>query len=297
MSERGGPEFTVVIPSRDRPAQLERCLEALTGLATPRERFEVVVVDDGSRVSYEESVARRQGQINIRLLRREGGGPGLARNAGAAEARGRFLALTDDDCAPAPDWLERLGETLRRQPEALAGGRTVNVLPQNVYSEASQELLSYLYAYYHGRQHGMRFFASCNFALSARLFQQSGGFHARFRLAGGEDRDFCDRWTAAGRPSLYVEDAVVYHAHALTLARFLRQHYTYGRGAWHFHQARAERGRGGVKMEPLSFLTGMLAHPFRARVLRPLTVSALMGGSVAMNALGYFRERFGAHPK
>ncbi len=296
MAESGGPEFTVVIPSRDRPAQLERCLEALTRLVTPRERFEVVVVDDGSRVSYEEIVARRQRQINIRLLRREGGGPGLARNAGAAEARGRFIALTDDDCAPAPDWLEHLGETLRRQPEALAGGRTLNVLAQNVYSETSQELLAYLYGYYHGAQHDMRFFASCNFALSARLFQESGGFHARFRLAGGEDRDFCDRWTAAGRPTVYAGDAVVYHAHALTLVRFLRQHYTYGRGAWHFHQARAQRGRGGLKTEPLDFYTGMLTHPFRAEVRRPWTVSVLMGASVVMNAAGYFRERFGARP-
>lgn len=290
----GEPEFSIVIPSRDRPKQLDCCLESISRLETPRDQFEVIVVDDGSREPYDAILARHAGQLAVRLLRRDGGGgPGQARNAGAAVARGRFLALTDDDCMPAPDWLTRLGEALRRHPAAIAGGRTVNSLTQNVYAEASQTLLAYLYAYYHADGNPMRFFASCNFALSAELFTQSGGFAPRFRLAGGEDRDFCDRWITAGRPTVYVPDAVVHHAHALSLAGFLRQHYTYGRGAWHYHQARAERGREPVPVEPLRFLAGMLNYPFRQTDLRrPLAVSLLIAGSVVMNVLGYFRERF-----
>lgn len=288
-----GPEFSIVIPSRDRPSQLARCLEAISRLETPRDQYEVIVVDDGSREPYGGVIERHAGQLPVRLLRREGGGPGQARNAGAAAARGRFLVLTDDDCAPAPDWLTRLGETLRRHPAAIAGGRTVNSLARNVYAEASQTLLTYLYGYFHADENPMRFFASCNFALSTELFRRLGGFNHRFKLAGGEDRDFCDRWITAGRSTVYVPDAVVYHAHALSLAGFLRQHYTYGRGAWHYHQARAERGREPVPVEPLPFLTGMLRYPFQQKGLRrPLAVSVLIALSVVMNALGYFRERF-----
>lgn len=287
------PEFSIVIPSRDRPLQLARCLEAIARLETSRDEFEVIVVDDGSREPYQGILARHAGQLPVRLLRRHGDGPGQARNAGAAVAQGRFVVLTDDDCAPAPDWLTRLGEALRRHPAAIAGGRTVNSLTGNVYAEASQTLLAYLYDYYHADENPMRFFASCNFALSAELFRQSGGFCPRFKLAGGEDRDFCDRWITAGRPTVYVPDAVVHHAHALSLAGFLRQHYTYGRGAWHYHQARAERGREPVPVEPLTFLTGMLRYPFQQKDLRrPLAVSVLIALSVVMNAFGYFRERF-----
>lgn len=289
------PEFSIIIPSRNRPAQLQRCLATIARLETPRDRFEVIVVDDGSRPAYREPLTRVSNAPAVRLLRREGGGPGQARNAAAEAARGRFLALTDDDCAPAPDWLSRLGETLRQQPKTLAGGRTLNSLVDNVYAEASQVLIAYLYSYYHAGEHEMRFFTSSNFALSRELYIQSGGFHPRFKLAGGEDRDFCDRWISAGRPSVYVPDAVVYHAHCLSPASFLRQHYTYGRGAWHYHRARAERGRGSVRAEPLPFLTGMLRYPFQqSEVRRPLAVSALIASSVVMNALGYFRERFGA---
>jgi glycosyltransferase involved in cell wall biosynthesis len=288
------PEFSIVVPSRDRPNQLRDCLAALARLETPKEQFEVIVVDDGSREPYAGMLAGLSGGIKIRSVRLEGGGPGQARNAGAAVARGRFIALTDDDCEPEPNWLARLGSVLRDQPDALAGGRTVNAIPGSLCSEASQELISYLYDYYSSGKHENRFFASCNFALSTELYRQAGGFDPRFRLAGGEDRDFCARWSESGRPMVYVREALVNHSHRLTLTSFLRQHFAYGRGAWHFHKARAERGAGPVRIEPLPFLTGMLAYPFKVPARHwPLAVSALIGTSVVMNALGYFRERWG----
>jgi GT2 family glycosyltransferase len=285
----------MVIPSRDRPVELQRCLEAISRLENPADQFEVIVVDDGSREPYDRLIATFSGLMNLRCLRQAGTGPGQARNAGVAAARGRFVALTDDDCAPAPDWLIRLGAVLSGQPDALAGGRTINTLPENPCSEASQVLLSYLYDYYDTGEHETRFFASCNVALSTDLFRQTGGFDARFTLAGGEDRDLCDRWTSSGRPMVYVKDAVVHHAHNLTIGRFLQQHFTYGRGAWHFHRARLDRGLGKVRVEPLSFLSGMLRRPFQEpTVRRPATVSLLIGTSVVVNALGYFHERFQA---
>jgi glycosyltransferase involved in cell wall biosynthesis len=286
-------EFSIVIPSRDRPAQLRRCLEALTRLDTPCEAYEVIVVDDGSREPYAAWACEYSDRLNLRCLRREGNGPGQARNAGVAEARGRFVALTDDDCEPAPNWLDRFAHILRANPQAMAGGHTANVLTGNICSEASQTLISYLYDYYDRTGSSNRFFTSCNFAMSAALYRQIGGFDARFRLAGGEDRDFCDRWAEAGFGMEYVHDAVVHHSHHLTLRGFLRQHFTYGRGAMHFHDARASRGGPPVAVEPLAFFTGMLAWPFRQPGLRyRAAISALIGMSIALNIFGFAYERF-----
>ena len=281
-------EFSVVIPSRDRPAQLKRCLAALSAIEPPAGGFEVIVVDDGSRAPYAPGEFPRD--LPIRWLRRDGGGPGQARNAGVVEALGTFVALTDDDCAPAADWLARLGAALRRRPDALVGGRTINSLPENAFAQASHLLLDYLYDYY-GDTNANRFFASCNFALRRDLYLELGGFSPRFRLAGGEDRDFCARWTASGRSLTFAPDAVVHHAHSLTPRGFVRQHFTYGRGAWHFHCARAARGEGQMRIEPPGFYAGMLRTPF-GKARRPLWVSGLIAASVALNAAGYFRERW-----
>ncbi len=291
------PEFSVVVPSRNRPAQLRRCLEALLRLETPKSHYEVIVVDDGSAEPYERWVNQLNAAMAVRCMRLDGRGPGQARNAGAEAARGRFIALTDDDCEPAPDWLDRIGVALRQNPDAMVGGRTVNLLSGNVCSEASQTLIAYLYDYYVRTGSANRFFTSCNIAMRTELYQRCGGFDLRFRLAGGEDRDFCDRWTSSGLGLLYLPEAVVYHSHRLTLAGFLRQHFTYGRGAWHFHRARAERGGPPVAMEPREFFTGMLAWPFsRPRLSRRMTISILMGVSVGMNILGYAYERWRSRP-
>lgn len=287
------PEFSVVIPSRNRAAQLRRCLESLTRLDTPLDAFEVIVVDDGSTPPYASWIGEFDGRIHLRAIRREGSGPGQARNAGASAARGRFVALTDDDCEPAPDWLNQFAAVLRSNPEAMAGGRTVNVLTGNICSEASQTLISYLYDYYARTGSSNRFFTSGNFAMPAAVYRELGGFDARFRLAGGEDRDFCDRWAGAGFGMEYVHDAVVHHSHHLTLPAFLRQHFTYGRGALSFHHARASRGGLPVAIEPLSFFTGMLAWPFKQNGLRKRAViAALIAMSVAMNILGFVYERW-----
>lgn len=287
------PEFSVVVPSRNRPAQLRRCLEALSRLETPKSHYEVIVVDDGSAEPYESWVNQLNAAMAVRCMRLTGRGPGQARNAGVEAARGRFVALTDDDCEPAPDWLDRIEVALRENPDAMVGGRTVNVLSGNVCSEASQTLIGYLYDYYVRTGSANRFFTSCNIAMRTELYLRCGGFDLRFRLAGGEDRDFCDRWTSSGLGLLYLPEAVVYHSHRLTLTGFLRQHFTYGRGAWHFHRARAGRGGPPVTMEPREFFTGMLAWPFsRPRLRRRMTISILMGVSVGMNILGYAYERW-----
>lgn len=231
--------------------------------------------------------------MQIACIRREGGGPGQARNAGVAVARGRFVALTDDDCEPAPDWLNRFEQALESNPSAMAGGCTVNILKDNTCSEASQTLINYLYDYYARTGSSNRFFTSCNFALECTLYRLIGGFDARFRLAGGEDRDFCDRFAEAGYPLVYVPEAIVHHSHHLSLRAFLRQHFTYGRGALYFHQARAGRGGPPVAVEPLSFFTGMLVWPLKQPDLRHrAAISMLIGVSVAMNVLGFAYERF-----
>src|SRR4051794_19726519 len=102
------PFFSVIIPTRDRPEQLVACLRSLGALAYPRDRFEVIVVDDGSTTALEPIVGRSRGELHLALLKQSNAGPAAARNTGAAHAKGEFLAFIDDDCSPASDWLQAL---------------------------------------------------------------------------------------------------------------------------------------------------------------------------------------------
>jgi len=97
----GPAEVTVVIPVRDRPGGLDRCLSAL-GPSYP-----VVVVDDGS--ADPAAVAGRCRKHGARLVRRRvSGGPALARNDGLAVVATPLVAFVDSDCVAGPEWIARL---------------------------------------------------------------------------------------------------------------------------------------------------------------------------------------------
>ena len=292
-------DFSILVPTCNRPSQLAVCLAAIAELDYPRSRFEVVVVDDGSDTPLDPVVEPYRAVLQIALLGQSRGGPARARNRGAEAARGRFLAFTDDDCAPAPDWLTRLAGTLGNATDHVVGGRTINALSNNTCAEASQLLLDYLHGYFNQRSTEIWFLASCNLALSAELYRAVGGFDPSFPRAAAEDRDFCDRLQRHGCRKTYARNAVVYHRHALTLPSFWRQHFGYGRGAHRFRRARVHRTGEGVRVEPFGFYSGMLLHPFkRAGLRRPLQTSILLAISQVANVAGFFYEslRRAEHP-
>lgn len=286
------PVFSIVVPTFERPRQLAGCLHALARLDYARDHFEVIVVDDGGRTPLVNVIAPFHDRLSVTLLTQPNAGPAVARNTGAAQAKGQFLAFTDDDCRPAPDWLKSLGVRLAKDPDCIIGGHTINALPDNPYSSASQILIDYLYSYYNADPHRARFLTSNNLALAADHFRAIGGFDTTFPLAAGEDRELCDRWVHSGYQLTYAPEILIYHAHALTFRTFWRQHFHYGRGAFCFHQARGQRTQKSIKLEPLSFYQNLLRQPFsEGRGGRALSLAALVVVSQVANAAGFLRER------
>jgi len=285
------PFFSIIIPTCNRAKQLSLCLESLSHLDYPKARFEVIVVDDGSTSPLESVVAPLREKLNIDLYRQANAGPGTARNTGAKHAKGDFLAFTDDDCQPHPEWLRALATHCVKHPQHLVGGYTVNDLPKNLYSKASQQLISFLYQYYNGQKGRGGFFASNNMVIPAQQFRDIGGFDTSFPLAAGEDRELCDRWLFHGYPMSYVPEAQVQHAHAMAMRSFWRQHFNYGRGAFYYHQKRSQRSQSHMKKEPMSFYRDLLLYPrSQSRDLPSLLLVGLMLVTQVANTLGYFFE-------
>jgi glycosyltransferase involved in cell wall biosynthesis len=294
LIERPPPFFSIVIPTYNRPQPLQDCLTALLNLNYPRDRFEVIVVDDGSAVPLQSIVAPFQNVLSLTLLRQVNAGPAKARNAGAAVAKGEFVAFTDDDCTPDSNWLIVLAQQFENFPQAVLGGKTINHLSTNLYATAHQILVDYLYQHYNANPNQARFFTSNNMALALEQFQKIGCFDTTFPLAAGEDREFCDRWLSQGYSMCYVAEAVVHHAHRMTLLGFWRQHFNYGQGAFHFHKLRAQRGIGKITVEPLSFYLNLLLYPLQQPLVgsQRVLVSLLFCLSQCANTIGFFWKRF-----
>src|SRR6266480_5580198 len=101
-------DFSIIVPTHNRPQQLAACLDSLAGLDFPRDRFEVVVVDDESAKPLDAVVSPFRERLHLVLVRQKQAGPAAARNRGSTEARGCYLAFTDDDCRADSAWLRRL---------------------------------------------------------------------------------------------------------------------------------------------------------------------------------------------
>jgi GT2 family glycosyltransferase len=227
-------------------------------------------------------------QLNVTLLKQLHAGPAGARNTGAERAKGEVLTFTDDDCTPAPDWLQKLAEHFTEVPVRAIGGRILNALSKNLYSTTSQIIVDVAYAHYNANPNPTRFFASNNLTVPAGPFHAIGGFDATFKTA--EDRDICDRWQHHGFQMTYAPEVLIYHSHDLNLRTFWRQHYHYGRGAYRYHQARAQRGTGRFRPD-LKFYRRLFFIPFiQERGIQVLRVTILLIISQIANALGFFKE-------
>ncbi len=282
------PFFSVIIPTFNRPLQLARCLQALARSRYPRDQFEVLVVDDGGARSLEPVIAAFRQHLDVTLLIQPHAGQSQARNTATAQARGKYLAFTDDDCAPDPGWLSNLEQYFAEVPSNAIGGQTVNALDSNPYSTASQRIIDYVYSYYNADPTRARFFTSNNIALPAKSFHAIGGFDSNFQT--GEDRDLCDRWLCHGYAMTFAPDALIYHLHPLTLQEFFKQHFEYGCGAYHFYQMSHRRRHDGRSIETRFYLGLCNLQYFAKQERWRLKYAGLVAVWQAANLAGFLWE-------
>ncbi len=285
------PTFSIIIPTYQRPEKLSVCLQALRRLDYPRDRFEVIVVDDGSTTALETVVAPCCEQLVVTLLRQSNAGPATARNTGVAYAKGQFLAFTDDDCSPAPNWLRTLAARFAVTPTDAIAGQTLNALPDNPYATASQLLVSFLFTYHSVGLNQVYFWTTNNLALSADTFRALGGFDPSFPLAGGEDWELCRRWVAQGYGIRYAPEVVVHHAHWLDWQMFWRQHFYYGRGAFRARRMSTQYSQEHRRQPLFFFHRQLLRYLFSlAPDRRGVRLAVLLALTQLASTSGFFWE-------
>ncbi|MHB8670844.1 MAG: glycosyltransferase family 2 protein [Acidimicrobiales bacterium] len=216
--------MSVVVPVRDREGPLRDLLDALAQ-QTFRD-FEVIVVDDGSRdgsaVEVAGAIADDRLGVPLRLLHNPGRGAVAARRAGVAASNAPYLAFTDSDCQPVPEWLR---EGVARLDE---GADVVNGLTRPVREAAPLERSI------GSGEEGL--YPTCNVFYRRRAYDAAGGFDelagSRFgfgpgsrerRLGFGEDTLLAWEVRRAGTAA-YAPGAVVeHHVFGIDLAESFRR--------------------------------------------------------------------------
>jgi GT2 family glycosyltransferase len=243
----------VIVPVRDNPEGIAALLARLSAQTLPRERFEVVIGDDGSArpLALDEAARVVSGPRETSYA---------ARNRAVAGARGTILAFCDSDCLPEPDWLER-GLDALDGADAAAGEVVFAPPPQpTVWSLLTMDM--YLDQEANVRR-GQA--VTCNLFVRRELFDRLGGFDPT--LPSGGDYDFARRAVADGARLVYAAEARVSHPTIDTSGAFLRKLWNVNRAA----ALRRARTTPRVDLGACSMLVPVLGPALaRASADRPL---------------------------
>ena len=202
----GRPFVSVIVPVYNDFAGLKQCLESLEAQTYPGDRYEVIVVDNGSSTPIEPVL---QPFAHVRLERETAPGSYAARNRGLQAARGEVLAFTDADCRPAPVWLAEGVSALEANRDCGLVAGAVQVVAADPLAPTAVEQYELTYGFRQAFYVTEGFGATANVFTRKDVIETVGGFDARLKSCG--DREWGMRVRDRGYRLAYADRALVLH--------------------------------------------------------------------------------------
>ena len=212
---------SVIVPVFDGAQTLDLCLQALSAQTIESERYEVIVVDDGSTDGSAEVAARHR----VEVIRQEHAGAAAARNRGAEQASGQVLLYTDADCEPAPDWIEQMLAPFA-DPEVVGVKGVYHTRQRSAVARFVQAEFEEKY----DRQKRVKqidFVDTYAAAYRREVLMAHGGFDPAFLM--DEDQEFSFRLASAGYRLVFQPAAAVYHQHPSSAWEYAWRKVQFGR--------------------------------------------------------------------
>jgi len=255
---------SVVVPVYNEEGRIAETLEALLKQTYPKERYEVVVVDNGSTDRTREIVAR----FPVRLLHEPKHSSYAARNRGIRSTEGDYLAFVDSDCVAEQTWLEKLIQVEQDRDSGLVAGRIELAKPRRRTMGAQLVLARYSADRRRTNVVENGTAPTGNLLVRRELFDRLGMFD---ETVSGADTQFTKTAAARRRRPVYASEAVVWHPSEISNWRLIRRTFRIRYGA-------------GVRMrnERASCLRLLRGVPWRPPVHLPLELRSHFDGRLSV---------------
>ncbi len=219
------PQYSIIIPTYNRAKTLALTLDSVCDQTISPEKYDVLVIDDGSIDNTESLVKSFKLKVKnpeIRYFKIKHGGPAKARNFGIKESKGEIIFFTDDDCTVPEDWMETLLSGLKRHSKATGAGGWYLPPESEMGKNASfwRRRSAHYIAYkalnnsFGGRYEilsndpfryfGVSAYNTANICYKKAVLEKVGGFKEDFYWPGAEDNDLAFRITLVGHLLLYI---------------------------------------------------------------------------------------------
>ena len=250
------PFLSVIIPVFNEGARLRLCLEALAAQIYPKDRYEVIVVDNGSD---EPPVWVGHEYPAVVFVEESRPGSYAARNRGIGLAKGEVFAFTDGDCIPDAYWLANGAKEVTADPSVgLVGGRVEFFFRDPEHPTVAELYDSVMYLNQREAVKVTGFAATANMFTSRSVLEHVGVFDPAVKSGG--DREWGQRVRSRGYRLLYAEDAVVKHPARDTFAKISSRNIRVLGG---HHELYAREGRARRWLQIVKELVHDLSPPIR----------------------------------
>jgi len=253
-------KYSIIIATYNRLEEIKELLASAEKLEFPREQFEFVISDDGSKDNTEEFIKNYKSAsgLNLRYLFQQNKGPGEARNKGMRESQGDYFIFVDSDCMFPPEWLQKIDDHLLKEPlDAWGGPDTCHESFSPLLKAINYSMTSFIGT---GGTRGSKksvqkkfYPRSFNMGISKKVYETIGGMGG---LRHGQDMEFSGRIYNNGFKVGLIADAFVYHKRRTSLKRFYKQVFNWG-------VARVNLGHTDKQMfKPVHFIPALLIAGF-----------------------------------
>ncbi len=211
------PFVSIVVISKDRHDELEKAVKSLLNLDYPRERFGIIVVEEGDNPRPLEGV-------HYVFLPRRDLGLGYARNTGVKNTKGEIVAFTDDDCIVDPAWLKEMVACF--EDPAVGGVAGATFAQEGSLIGMCEDILGFPgggHRRFHqtgGRITETELLSGCNCAYRKEVFEKTSFKENSYGRLGADDY-LLGITVARQYKCLYVPSAVVYHKPRASLKRII----------------------------------------------------------------------------
>ncbi len=219
--------ISIIIAVFNRKDELFELLNSLSHQSD--KDFEVIVVDDGSKIDLRPTIEMFQEMLNIQYFRKENSGPGLSRNYGARRAKNDWLVFVDSDVIVEQDYIENIKKNILTIPCDAFGGADKAHRGFNLMQKAISYSMTSVFTTggIRGNKSAVTKFQPRSFNMGVRksAFEKVGGF-SEMRI--GEDPDLSMTLWENGFTTAFFDNIGVYHKRRTDFGKFSKQVYQFG---------------------------------------------------------------------
>jgi glycosyltransferase involved in cell wall biosynthesis len=215
------PFVSIVIPAYNSAATLRETIRACLDQDYPKDRLEVIVVDDGSA----DDTGKIAESFQVGYIYQKRKGPASARNNGWRNSKGRAICFTDADCVPYKDWVSGLARHFYIDDISAVAG--------SYAPDSSRYLLDKFVHFEIKFRHSMmpeyvNSFGTYNVMIKRDVLEELGGFDPGYSRASGEDSDLSCRIIGKGHKIYFEKNALVGHSNILRFCKYIAVQFRHG---------------------------------------------------------------------